>query len=282
MVAVKLEQQPHLKAISTVEKKQGHLLIIGGAEEKRGECKILREFVRYAGGTEAQIVVMTVATGLPGEVGADYRRLFEDLGAKDVQIIDTGRREDGSDSRALEAIEQATGVFFTGGDQARITDLLKDTQIDELLHKKYAQGIVIAGTSAGAAMMSDQMIVEGESETHPRIDMVEIEPGMDFLPGVIIDQHFSQRGRLGRLLSALIQQSASLGFGIDENTAIAFSDGEIEVIGDGTVTVVDLSDMTHSNVKKSLHDEPLAVCGAKLHLLPHGYRFNLDKKEPSW
>lgn len=281
MVAVKINKQPHLRAVSTATKSKGQLLIIGGSEEKRGDRKILREFVRYAGGTEARIAVMTVATGLPGEVGADYRDIFEDLGAKDVQIVDTGRREDADEPRALEAIEKATGVFFTGGDQARITDILKDTKLDELLHKKYAQGLVIAGTSAGAAMMSEQMIVEGESETHPRIDMVEIEPGMDFLPeGIIIDQHFSQRGRLGRLLSALIQQSASLGFGIDENTAIAVSKGEIEVIGEGTVTVVDLSNITHSNIKESLHDEPLAVCGAKLHLLSHGYRFNIDKKEP--
>jgi len=263
-----------------MSKTQGQLVIIGGAEDKEGDCKILREFVRRAGGTQARIVVMTVATGLPDEVGRTYTQVFERLGVGDVQIVDTARQEDASDPKALEAIEKATGVFFTGGDQARITSILKGTELDVAIHKRYQEGIVVAGTSAGAAMMPDMMIVEGDSETNPRVEIVQMGPGMGFLPGVVIDQHFLQRGRLGRLISALAQQPAVLGFGIDENTAIVVNDNKFEVIGEGAVTVVDESGVTHSNVGEILKDEALAVCGARLHILPHGYKFDLKTRKP--
>lgn len=259
---------------------RGQLVIIGGAEDKEGECTVLREFVRRAGGTKARIVVMTVATELPREVGENYIRVFERLGAEDVRVVDTVTRDDASSSTYLEAIQKATGVFFTGGDQARIVSILKDTEIDAAIHKRYSEGIVVAGTSAGAAMMPDVMIVEGDSETNPRVEVVDMGPGMGFLPGVVIDQHFLQRGRLGRLISALAQQPAVLGFGIDENTAVIVNGNEIEVIGEGAVTVVDESELTHSNIDEILKDEPLAVCGAKLHILPHGYKFDLKTRKP--
>lgn len=258
----------------------GQLVIIGGAEDKEGDCKILREFVRRAGGTKARIVVMTAATELPREVGENYIRVFERLGAEDVRIVDTVTREDASSSTGLEAIQKSTGVFFTGGDQARITSILKDTEIDALIHKRYAEGIVVGGTSAGAAVMPEIMIVEGVSETHPRVEVVEMGPGMAFLPGVVIDQHFAQRGRLGRLLSALTQQPVVLGFGIDENTAVVVNGSEFEVIGEGAITVIDVADITHNNLDDLLKDEALAICGAKLHILPHGYRFNLKTRKP--
>lgn len=141
-------------------KNQGQLVIIGGAEDKEGDCKILREFLRRAGGIKARIVVMTAATLLPGEVGDNYIRVFERLGAANVQVVDTQRREDANNSNYLEAIEQATGVFFTGGEQARIVSSLKDTKLDTAIHKRFSEGIVIGGTSAGAAMMPDMMIIE--------------------------------------------------------------------------------------------------------------------------
>lgn len=259
---------------------RGQLIIIGGAEDKEGDCKILREFVRRAGGINARIVVMTVATELPREVGENYIKVFERLGTEDVRIVDTVNREDASSSTYLEAIEKATGVFFTGGDQSRITSILKDTQLDAAIHKRYSEGIVVGGTSAGAAMMPDVMIVEGDSQTNPRVNVVQMGPGMGFLPGIVIDQHFLQRGRLGRLISALAQQPAVLGFGIDENTAIVVSDDKFEVIGEGAVTVVDESGITHSNIDEILKDEALAVCGARLHILPHGYKFDLKTRKP--
>lgn len=258
----------------------GQLVIIGGAEQKEGESKVLREFVRRAGGTKARIVVMTAATELPREVGEDYIKVFERLGAEQVRILDTVTREDASSSTALEAINNATGVFFTGGNQARITSIIKDTELDTAIHKRFSEGIVVGGTSAGAAVMPDVMIVEGNSETHPRVDAVEMGPGMGYLPGIVIDQHFSQRGRLGRLLSALAQQPAVLGFGIDEDTAVVVQGDEFQVVGSGAVTVVDVAEIIHINVDELLKDEALAICGAKLHILPHGYRFNLKTRKP--
>lgn len=256
------------------------LVIIGGAEDKGGDSVILRDFVRRAGGTKAYIVIITAATELPREVGENYIRVFERLGAENVRILDTETREDASSSTALEAIHKATGVFFTGGDQARITNILKGTEIDKAIHQRFSEGVVIAGTSAGAAVMPDVMIVEGDSETHPRIETVEMGPGLGFLPGVVIDQHFSQRGRLGRLISALILQPAVLGFGIDENTAMVVTDNQIEIIGEGAVTIVDESEATYNNMGEILKDESLAICGAKLHILPHGFKFDLKTRQP--
>ncbi|MEH2137327.1 cyanophycinase [Nostoc sp.] len=256
------------------------LVIIGGAEDKEGDCQILRDFVRRAGGTKAYIAIMTAATELPREVGENYIRVFERLGAENVRILDTETREDASSSTALEAINKATGIFFTGGDQARITNILKDTEIDAAIHKRFGEGIVIAGTSAGAAVMPDKMIVEGDSQTHARIETVEMGPGLGFLPGVVIDQHFSQRGRLGRLISALILEPAVLGFGIDENTAMVVTDNQIEVIGEGAVTIVDESEATYNNMGEILKDESLAIFGAKLHILPHGFKFDLKTRQP--
>ena len=259
---------------------QGKLLIIGGAEDKEGDCKILREFLRCAGGTKAHIVIMTAATSLPGEVGDNYIRVFERLGAEDVRVLDTQTPEDANNPEYLEAIEQASGIFFTGGDQARIISCLNDTKLDAAMHKRYSEGIIIGGTSAGAAMMPDMMIIEGDSETNPRVDVVAMGPGMGFLPDVVIDQHFAQRGRLGRLVTALLLQPAVLGFGIDENTAILVSGDELEVIGENAVTVIDESEKLHDNIDGRLKDEGLAICGAKLHILPHGYRFNLKTRQP--
>ncbi|WP_100902890.1 cyanophycinase [Nostoc flagelliforme] len=262
-----------------VESNSKQLIIIGGAEDKKEDCEILREFVRRAGGTKARIIIMTAATELPREVGENYIRVFERLGAEDARIVDTETRDDASSSSALEAVSKATGIFFTGGDQARITSVIKDTELDRAIHKRFAEGAVIAGTSAGAAMMPDKMIVEGDSQTNPRIEIIEMGPGLGFLPGVVIDQHFLQRGRLGRLISALIQEPADLGFGIDENTAMVVTDRQVEIIGEGSVTIVDVED-TYDNMGEILKDEALAICGAKLHILPRGYKFNLETRQP--
>ncbi|WP_427157101.1 cyanophycinase [Aliinostoc sp. HNIBRCY26] len=264
----------------TTSENKRQLVIIGGAEDKDGDSQILREFVRRAGSTRANIVIMTAATELPRDVGENYIRVFERLGAEKVRIVDTETREDAASSTALEAIAKATGIFFTGGDQARITSILKDTELDRAIHQRYGEGIVIGGTSAGAAVMPDKMIVEGDSETNPRPEIVDMGPGLGFLPGVVIDQHFSERGRLGRLITALVREPAVLGFGIDENTAMVVTDSQIEIIGQGSVTVVDDSEATYNNLDEILRDEALAVCGAKLHILPHGFKFDLKTRKP--
>jgi cyanophycinase len=260
---------------------KGALLIVGGAEDKEGRCTILQEFTRLAGGKRARIAVITAATDYPEEVGRTYTDVFLRLGANTVEVVDTRDRRDSDDPDLIDIIQESTGIFFTGGDQAQIIECIKDTPLDQAIRKRHAQGIVVGGTSAGAAMMPDMMIVEGDSETNPRLNVVEMGPGMGFLAGVVIDQHFAQRGRLGRLLSALLIEPSVLGFGIDENTAIAVHGNELTVFGEGAVTVVDESDSPYNNLNKALEDEDLAVYGVKLHILPQGHHFNLKTRQPS-
>jgi cyanophycinase len=259
---------------------RGQLIIIGGAEDTTGECHILREFVRRSGGTRARIVVMTAASSIPMEVGQEYVEIFEQLGATSIQVVDTRTKEDANTLELIRVVAAATGIFFTGGDQARIIRSIKGTILEDTLHKRYAEGAIVAGTSAGAAVMPDTMIVEGESDTNPRMDVVEMGPGMGFLPAVVVDQHFAQRGRLGRLLSAMLQKPKVLGCGIDENTAMIVNGDEVEVIGEGAVTVVDESDVTYNNLDRVLQDEPVSVFGVKLHILTDGHGFNLTSRKP--
>ncbi len=260
--------------------KQGALVIIGGAEDRDGDCVVLREFVRLAGGMKAHIAVMTAATSMPKEVGDDYIHIFERLGAERVEVVYTEHREDSERETSIRIIERVTGIFFTGGDQSRIVDFIKGTPLGEAIHRRHQEGVVIGGTSAGAAMMPDEMILGGASVSNPSVDAVSLGPGMGFLPGIAIDQHFAQRGRLGRLLAALVQQPAVLGLGIDEDTAIIVDGDEFQVVGQGAVTVVDETTATHNNLVGLLKDEAIALCDVKLHILPHGYRFNLKTHQP--
>lgn len=262
------------------DQKRGPLVIIGGAEDRQGDCIVLREFVRAAGGVKAHIAVMTAATSLPKEVGDDYIRVFQRLGAESVEVVHTEDRKDSEREEAIRTIEQATGIFFTGGDQSRIVDFIKGTPLDAVIHKRHESGAVVGGTSAGAAMMPDEMIVGGASVSNPSVDAVSMGPGMGFLPGIVIDQHFAQRGRLGRLLAALVLQPAVLGLGIDEDTGIIVNGDEFQVVGQGSITVVDESTATHNNLDGLLKDEAIALCGVKLHILPHGYRFSLKTHLP--
>lgn len=263
-----------------MEGKPGPLVMIGGAEDKTGDCEILREVVRLAGGAEARIAVITAATEFPVEVGNQYAEVFQRLGAKEVRLLHIPDRETASAAFAERMLEEATGAFFTGGEQRRIIRLLGGTRLDILLHRFHERGMVLAGTSAGASVMSSTMIVEGEGETSPGVGTVRLEPGMEFLSGLVIDQHFAQRGRLGRLLAAVSRHPHHLGLGIDENTAVVVSGPEFTVIGAGAVSIVDAGALTHSNVREAESGRPLALCGVKLHVLPAGYRFHLRDRQP--
>jgi len=225
------------------------LVIIGGAEDKTGDCRVLREFVRLAGGGRGRVAVMTVATEHQSDVGAEYVRVFQKLGVRQVHPVEVTGRAGATDGGVLDALGKATGVFFTGGNQMRITNLLGGTAIDQLLRRRQEEHrLVLGGTSAGAAMMSSTMIVGGASETTPRAGVVEVGPGMDFLRGAMIDQHFTRRGRAGRLLAALAQYPHQLGIGIDEDTAMVVHGTTFRVLGSGAVTVFDLGQATVNNV----------------------------------
>jgi cyanophycinase len=258
----------------------GPLVVIGGAEDKQGECRILREFVRLGGGADARVLVMTVATELPVDVGMEYIEVFQRIGVADVRTFDVSKRAAANTDSAVKYVRDATCIFFTGGDQLRITKLLGGTRVDAALHDARDRGIVLGGTSAGASMMSSTMIVDGDSETNPRISVVNMAPGMEFLGGVVIDQHFAQRGRLGRLLSAVAQYPHHLGLGIDENTSIIAQNGAFRVLGQGAVSVVDAGQMSHTNLATVRRDASLSLCDIRLHILPEGYSFRLLDRMP--
>lgn len=261
-------------------KPKGLLFIIGGGEDKQSDCTILTEFIRLAGEGKSRIVVMTAATDEPEEAGAEYVHVFKRLGAGSTHVVDVSTRQDASDPKSLIVLEQATGIFFTGGDQLHVTSLMGGSEMDMLLHELYKKGVVIAGTSAGAAMMSASMFVRGPAEENPRLENLQLGPGAEFLMGAIIDTHFSQRGRHGRLISAVAHYPHALGIGIDEDTAMVAKDGIFEVIGRGAVTVIDAGELTYTNVPDLKEDEGLALYNIKLHILTAGHRFNMHERQP--
>lgn len=259
---------------------KGKLVIIGGGEDKKGDCAILREFVRLSHGAKARLVIMTIATDEPKESAAIYKDVFKRLGVENVQAVDISLRKDAHSDEALKVIEHATGLFFTGGDQLHVTSLLGGTKMQQLILRKYEEGTILGGTSAGAAMMSNSMILRGESNSNPRFGGMEIGPGMDFLPGAMIDTHFSERGRFGRLLTAVAHYPQDIGFGIDENTAMIASDGKFEVIGENSVTVVDAGGITYTNLPDLESGQSLTIHGVHVHVLSEGHKFDLEKRMP--
>ncbi|WP_040411704.1 cyanophycinase [Desulfosporosinus sp. OT] len=257
---------------------EGKLLIIGGAEDKKNECKILKRFVQESGGRESRITVLTAATEYPLQVGTEYHSLFLELGAQEVQVLDVLDRTQANRQGIERELEKSTGVFFTGGDQLRITGLLGGTLLGRMLEQLYEQGVIIAGTSAGASVMSDTMIVGGEAGTAKK-DTLTMAPGLGLLRSVVIDQHFAQRGRIGRLLSAISQNPYVLGVGIDEDTAILVqSDARFSVVGTNTVTVVDASSSTTTNVSETTPGQALVLSPILMHVLSDGYGFDLKRR----
>ncbi len=263
------------------EQVPGTLLIIGGAEDKTGECAVLKKFVELAGGEKARLVLVTSATGQPLAAGELYCGLFTGLGAQEVAVLNVTSRREANSPGVYEKVEKASGIFFTGGDQLRITSLLGGTQFDEALRRAHQKGAVVAGTSAGASAMSETMIVEGEGAEAPKKNTVQMAPGMGLIREVVIDQHFAQRGRLGRLLTAVAQHPYMLGVGIDEDTAIIVAPGGIfEVVGSQTVTVIDGKRIQETNVSELGPRAPLALTNVILHILPAGYKFDMKKRLP--
>lgn len=262
---------------------QGKLLIIGGAEDKDGECVILKRLIALAGGNQARVLIVTTATEEPRDVGREYKEIFRELGAEQAEVLDIRDRRAAGREDCLERLEKAGAIFFTGGDQLRITSLLGGTPLDRAVRKAYASGAVIAGTSAGASAMSETMIVGGDSGEAPRQDTLRLAPGLGLLAGVVIDQHFAQRGRMGRLLVAVAQNPGILGVGVDEDTALEVSPaGEFRVIGSQTVTIIDGRDIGETNISEVATDENLAMTGVKLHVLPAGYGYSLPNHRPLW
>ncbi|HIK10011.1 MAG TPA: cyanophycinase [Oscillatoriaceae cyanobacterium M33_DOE_052] len=271
-ISLKQKMPQLLKTKTTV-------MVIGGAEDKLHGKEILQSFFARSGGTEAQIAIVPCASREPAAMGTRYTTIFEEMGAKKIAVLDIRDRSEGEDPKWQEYLEECTGVFLTGGDQLRLCALVADTPLMEKLRLKVREGsIVLAGTSAGAAVMGHHMIAGGGSGESPNRSLVDMATGLGILPEVIVDQHFHNRNRMARLLSAIASHPDRIGIGIDEDTCAVFEgDGEILVIGKGTVTIVDPGQMSYTNKALVGPSDPLNLYNLRLHILCHGDRYNLHK-----
>lgn len=260
----------------------GALLIIGGHEDKRGERVILKEVARRARG--GSLLVATVAShSQADELWRLYRRQFTELGVERVEHLDVANREQADRPENLALLDHAAALFFTGGNQLRITSRIGGTALFERMRRFHQErGGLVAGTSAGAAMMPDTMLVAGRGRESMRAgDRLAMAPGLGFLKGVIVDQHFAERGRMSRLLAALAHQPGALGIGIDEDTAVLVEHpSALRVLGAGAVYVLDASGISYSNLAEAGRGSALAMCDVRLHVLGTGLGFDLQRREP--
>ncbi|HEX8281337.1 MAG TPA: cyanophycinase [Chthoniobacterales bacterium] len=257
------------------------LIVIGGREDKIGDALILREVARHVG--SGKLVITAVASSEPDGLFEEYDRVFRKLGLKHIYNLEVSSREHAKDPRVLKVLDGANAVFFTGGDQLKITSQIGDTPAFNRIREIYRSGGVIAGTSAGASVVCGTMLVGGTARTSPRLgDSIQMAPGLGFIRDVIIDQHFAERGRMGRLLGAVTQNPKTLGLGIDENTAVVIDKGEsFYVVGAGAVYAVDGRYISYSNVNEADPDKTLAVYDMKLHVLTEGDSFDLETRRPT-
>jgi cyanophycinase len=271
-----LELRLRLAQRSMVISTQYPVMVIGGAEDKVNQCDILTAFFKNAGGTDATIGVVPCASQEPAIVGDRYFQLFQGMGAKQVQVMDIRYADECNETRWLDILETCTGIFVTGGDQQRLCSLLGGSKLLYGIQQKIKQGnLVLAGTSAGAAMMGTKMIAGGSSGESPNRSLVDLTEGLGFVPELLVDQHFHNRNRMARLLSAIAAYPDKLGIGIDEDTCIAITtDGTFQVIGNGTVTIVDPDRLTHTNYHQASEASPLSLHNLKLHILSQGDRYD--------
>lgn len=271
-----------MKEFTDPEHIGGHLVIIGGAEDKYNERRLLRKFVELAGGGHARILIVPVASDYP-EFSADvYTQTFRKLGLQHVKVLRATSRQEVLNCDAENLLEDVTGVLLSGGDQMRLASVLGGTEFARLLEDRVRHTrLVLAGSSAGAAGMSATMIVRGDATSHPHKNSVRLSPGLGILQNIIIDQHFTERGRLSRLITAVSYNPRLLGIGIDENTAVIIaSDGTLEVHGDSTVTIVDGSRISYNDIAEVEDAQPFAVAGVQLHILRDGLRYDITRRAP--
>jgi cyanophycinase len=257
---------------------RGTIVPIGGAEEKAGAEIILKRFVRLCGGRQARIAVIPTASEA-GATGRDYERIFRELRADKVWVLPFETRRQAEDPEELAVLEKATGVFLTGGNQLRLATAIGGTAAARQLRAMNARGVHVAGTSAGAAFLPEHMIAFGEEGGTPRAGSVQLSPGLGLTNRVLVDQHFRQRDRLGRLLTALAYNPFAVGLGLDEDTAAFIGpDDTLEVVGSGALTVVDPSEVEYSSADAAKAGAPVSIVGLRVHVLLSGARFDLDSR----
>lgn len=264
--------------MTTASTADGPLIIIGGHEDKEGEKVILKAVAeRLKGG---RLVLATIASHAPEGYFETYKKAFAALGVTDLVELYIEDRAETHQADKLALLDNAAGVFFSGGDQLRISSQIGDTPIEARIREIWRSGGVLAGTSAGASVMSDTMMVRGaSSETH-RIGDLQMAPGLGLVRDTIIDQHFAERGRIGRLLGAVAQSPRVLGVGIDEDTAIVLEGDDFKVIGSGAVYVVDAEGVSASNIAEARAERALSIFDVRLHVLASGDGLNLTTRRP--
>lgn len=260
---------------------RGWIIPIGGAEDKDTNPRILARFVELSGGADADIVVIPTASRLK-DSGTRYETLFQGMGAARVEVLDFDTRRDCQEEGRLARLAEASGIFFTGGNQLRLSTILGGTQVARCIRLRNAQGVTVAGTSAGAGFLSEHMIAFGTEGSSPRASSVRLAPGLGLTNRFVIDQHFRQRDRLGRLTAALGYNPFAIGIGLDEDTAAFISpDDTLEVEGSGAVTVVDAHDLQFSSMAQAGEDDPVCLLGLGVHILIAGATFNLHTRRAS-
>jgi cyanophycinase len=251
----------------------GHLIIIGGGEDRTDDKTILTRFVELSGGADRRIAVITTASRVPDKVWEMYDVAFGDLGVTQRTQVHFDTRADANNPELVKVLEEADGIFMTGGDQKRLMAILGGTAADDAMHRALVQrGAAIAGTSAGASAMSAHMLADGKTDLHPEKGAVHLGAGLGLVQRVVIDQHFSQRNRLSRLLTVIASNPHLLGVGIDEDTALIIAPDTLEVIGDGAVTIVDARDTISNIADLPQHGCPELI-DVRLHLLPSGSHY---------
>jgi cyanophycinase len=255
------------------------LIAVGGHEDKRGDKEILAKLAQSL--PVKKLVVATLASSEADEMWRDYRKTFGELGVDTVHLK-IEERMDAIDDPRLELLEGSGGLFFTGGDQVALTTKMGGTALCERMHQLHKEGkLVVAGTSAGASVLSETMVVGGDDDkSHRTASALLMAPGLGFMQATVIDQHFAERGRIARLLGIVAQNPRTLGIGIDENTAIFVQDDHFEVIGDGAVYVLDGRPITHTNLNEHEADKTMSVFNVRLHLLSKGDRFYFNERRP--
>lgn len=260
---------------------KGTLIIIGGHEDKKGDRDILKEVARRAKQDSGRIVIITVATQDPKGLAKDYEKVFGELGVKKVDVLDIRTRDEAHEPANIEKILGTRVVFFTGGDQLRITSQIGDSDVFKCLRELYHDGGTIVGTSAGAAAMPETMLIGGASDASNRVSALSMAPGLGFVHNVVVDSHFAERGRMGRLLGAVVQNPRNLGIGIDEDTAIVLErDDCFWVEGSGAVYIVDGQDISYSSLSEENPEGVVSIDDVKLHVLGQGDQFDLHKRRP--
>ena len=257
---------------------RGVLMVIGGAEDKLGKRTILNRFARLAGGSAGTIAVISTASSLGDTTTNVYRQLFESIGVAEVRGLRPETRAEADDPACAAQLDDATGVFMTGGNQAKLSSVVAGTRLGDAIARAYEAGAVVGGTSAGASVVATHMVSGGAEGATPKERMVQLAAGLGLVDGLIIDQHFSQRNRYGRLLALVAHSPQLLGMGIDEDTALVITEGRyVEVLGKGAVTVFDGLHM-QTKAYAAKRTQPLLVSDVVLHSLPNGARFDLRSR----